>query len=214
MEVSESECDTTPLSGGVAEGGGGVNSENMEAEPPDTGQLPPKPVGRERFAKGKGWVRPWLGVVRALTMLTLLAVGHDPKEWVEYKNAVREVKGEVSLVTEYAPRWGAIFIDDHDVNWLVNMASIGVNFNFNPPSESESVPNYVAEEFEHKVSAKFFEEWYFGRVVELEKPWDPGGSTVAVGVVFMIPDRDGSLPHARHQNDVVVSPPTWGMPSF
>ena len=153
-----------------------------------------------------------MGILRCPPLHELNEMGHDPSAWRAYRETVISLGGTVSPITLAAPRWAAIFGEDHDAHWLVSGASIGFDFNFVPPASSESVPNYVPDEFEHKVSAKFFEELYFGRVVRTSN--QEGHPTVAIGVVDKDHSNfasirivcDMSRPHGTSINDCTIIP--------
>ena len=102
------------------------------------------------------------------------------------QSEVISVGGVVSDVTLAAPRWATIFQEDHDVFWLVDGATTGFDFHFTPPADSTDVDNYVQLEFEHKVSAKVFEEYYCGNIVKQDR--DFVWWLTALGVV----DKDHS----------------------
>ena len=115
------------------------------------------------------WHRPKLGPILCMSLLALNTMGFDLGDWNKYQSDIFEVGGVVPLVTQFAPRWGAVFQHDHDVKWLVSGVTNGFSFDFTPPETSDDVPNYVPAEHVHKVSAKLFEEEYLGNIVPTKR---------------------------------------------
>ena len=93
-----------------------------------------------------------------MSLLALNTMGFDLGDWNKYQSDIIEVGGVVPLVTQFAPRRGAVFQHDHGLEWLVSGVTTGFSFDFTPPETSDDVSNYVPAENVHKVSAKLFEE--------------------------------------------------------
>ena len=91
------------------------------------------PDNDQETTKKGFWDRPRLGLILCLSLLSLTQVGFDLEAWYGYQSQIEEVGGVVPMVTQVAPRWGAIFELDEDVKWLVGGVTAGFDFDFAPP---------------------------------------------------------------------------------
>ena len=129
-----------------------------------------------------------MGFIVCLSVLNWQSVGLDAVTNLQYQQDTVDVGGLIPQVTLWAHRWASVFADDPKCARLVQTVSTGIDVKFTPPKEvPDDVPNYVKDEFKHKVDQQFCTELSLGRVV-LRPDWFPTWGLSAVGCV----DKDHS----------------------